>query len=264
MVTDYGWDEKEIEVDVGRRPVLQIPTRFNDRLMAYTRALDVEISGMGCVVQDATSNFIIKEIYLPTQTSSYGSTEIDKGSLGDWIKKRKTGEGINLLWHSHVNFSVFESGVDLHTAGNTLADFSGEWMVSLIINQSNEFHAVLYLRKPISVAIPMDVSIITPPSSNTGKWEKEARDRVNKESSIAVAGGVTERYNQPLYGIDGDRYTSHRMGKKQRKYLRKIRADGLGLCYLCGVTRKLDQLSQSRVHEDDPDFMVCSKCGITR
>lgn len=209
-MTDLSTTEEDQEKD---KPILLIPRRIDDQLLSYARAVELEVSGLGCVKEEG-GIFRITEVFLPSQEGSSVSTDIDKGAVAKWIAKRKTGKGINLWWHSHNDMDVFESLTDEETAGETLKLFSGEWMVSLVINNKGRRLAVLYLRSPVPLSVALEIHIDAPLNPETEKWYKEAKKKVRKEKIVVQT-----------FGKDG----------KGRLPGRKIEPYPKGVCEQCGT-----------------------------
>lgn len=101
-----------------------------------------EITFFGFVVEDGT-NLIIKDIYLPEKQKFTGSTtevlaeEYDKMIDVEEKLQKEYGPGhFRCHMHSHVNMSVFQSGVDVKTFEEFLEDIP--YYIAIIMNKKGE------------------------------------------------------------------------------------------------------------------------------
>lgn len=122
-------------------PKLYIPETIYRTLEVYANAVDIEIGGLGraSVSKDC---FTVEEIYLVEQKAHGAECEYDDTSIALLMEELiSAGKDptLNFMWHSHVNMSTSFSGQDK----STIEKWSGDWLVSLVINKKMEMTSCL-------------------------------------------------------------------------------------------------------------------------
>jgi proteasome lid subunit RPN8/RPN11 len=127
-----------------------------DKLMAYCRATDLEVSGFMIIERDENQLFV-NDIYICEQISTPTSTEMEGTAMSklflrlhkEGILNDKTRVG---HFHTHPTFGVFWSGTDMEMR-KTLRR-GCDWYVSVVVNQKGEALAAL----DINGEFPMEIS----------------------------------------------------------------------------------------------------------
>lgn len=130
------------------------------KLRTYVELSDEEISGLG-KVSILNDDFIVSEVFLLKQESSWSHTELDEAALSSFLRKIVAqGEDPSLYqlwWHSHGRNSVFWSSIDMETC----ARFGNEWMLSLCTNKKHQTLARLDVYRPVHIWAELDVGVYT-------------------------------------------------------------------------------------------------------
>lgn len=126
--------------------ILITPEAFQ-KLRLYIELCPVEIGGLGEVERDG-DRFVITDLFILPQKVSPSETELDPAALLE-ILECCVAEGRNpaslcLWWHSHAEMDVEWSETD----ERTIANFSGDFMISLVGNKGGEFACRLDILPP--------------------------------------------------------------------------------------------------------------------
>ena len=126
--------------------ILITPEAFQ-KLQLYIELCPVEIGGLGEVKRDGNC-FVITDLFILPQKVSPSETELDPAALLE-ILESCVAEGRNpaslcLWWHSHAEMDVEWSETD----ERTIANFSGDFMISLVGNKAGEFACRLDILPP--------------------------------------------------------------------------------------------------------------------
>ena len=134
------------------QPIVYITQTALKKLETYIGLCKYEISGLGSVEQIG-KNVRVTDIFLFKQTVSSASTDLDIGSISDFmvecINKGIDTSKLKCWWHSHVDFSTFWSATD--TA--TMERFNNDWMVSIVGNKKREYLTRLDVYNPFRISI---------------------------------------------------------------------------------------------------------------
>ena len=150
---------KGIEVHVERH--------VKDKMEGWCNAAHSEVSGFFKVkLEDGV--FYVYDVFLPKQMGSSGYTKIDNGqsSLLNYFKKitinkdnhwdfekyTELTQDLKGWWHTHYNGSVFWSGTDDDEA-QQLVELTGDWGLSIVINQAGHWLARVDVVSPVPVMI---------------------------------------------------------------------------------------------------------------
>lgn len=121
-----------------------------DDIYGWCKAAKSEVSGLGIVERDG-GEFVVTDAFLLDQVCGSGSTEIDTDAIAklqfDLHKKKIPQSALRFWWHTHYNFNVFWSGTDVATM-KILAGSSADWMLSMVINQKDDYKCRLDMLKP--------------------------------------------------------------------------------------------------------------------
>lgn len=119
------------------------------KLELYVRLCDIEVSGLGRVHCLGREEFLIDEIVLLEQESTWGSTELSRDALTRFLEELLArGEdpaAYRVFWHSHVDMRCFWSRVDERTIKN----FGAPWLISIVAKQFGEILARIDVFDPV-------------------------------------------------------------------------------------------------------------------
>lgn len=150
-----------------------------------------EITFFGFVVEDG-NNLIIKDIYLPEKQKFTGATtevlaeEYDKMIDIEENLQKEYGTGhFRCHIHSHVNMSVFQSGVDVKTFEEFLQDLP--YYIAIIMNKKGEI-ASYFGAYGISSKFDLNIERIEERSDMFNHYEKVMKEMIKynepKEQTI--------------------------------------------------------------------------------
>lgn len=89
-----------------------MPSSVRQRLDAYIRHADIEVSGFGRV-QARGNQLHIVELFLPKQYGNSGATRLDDRAVGMLLAELDDPTELRCWWHSHAGFDKFWSMTDV-------------------------------------------------------------------------------------------------------------------------------------------------------
>jgi hypothetical protein len=162
---------------------LWIPPAFYNQMMYYVWKVDAEVGGCGTLEFNTPeeNDIYVTEIFLDKQKvhgtectlSSDGSTYEKLINSGEIDKACK----LQLWWHSHYTMGVTHSGID----DKTMREWSGDYVVALVINRSGEMKAKLMTKIPVMVVGDIDVKVNWFDVPNNEDLGAEVAEKVTKE-----------------------------------------------------------------------------------
>lgn len=164
------------------KPTLIIKPSVMYRMSALVDESDVEISWHGFVKRDKEKNvFFVYDIALFPQINSAATTTTDQDKYAEWISKyisdpESNFEDMRLHGHSHVNMSVYSSGIDTAYQEDLIKHTEdGDFYIFLILNKKGEMCSLIYdfeqqiLFKTHEIAI----KIMDKDTVDASTWAKE-------------------------------------------------------------------------------------------
>lgn len=149
------------------------------KLQAYVSLSEVEVSGIGRVERLDSEDFLVTEVLLIEQESSWASTELDSEALQRFLEELiSKGEDpglYKLWWHSHSDSSVFWSNVD----DETCEHFKNKWMLAVVANRKGEISGRIDIYEPIHLSAELPVRVYTP-------LEEGEEERIKEELARKV------------------------------------------------------------------------------
>lgn len=131
------------------RPQVRIPLLMWQKMMAYVTACPVEINGFGLVSFVDPRTIVVEDVFILDQTATVASVETDPAAIARHMYEMQQAGGdpgkIKLQWHSHVTMPTFFSQTDWEN----IEDWPGDWLLSLVLNQSGESACRLDFLRPI-------------------------------------------------------------------------------------------------------------------
>lgn len=134
--------------------------------MAYVQACPVEINGFGYLDRFTgdTERFELEDVVILQQTATGASVDVSAEVLAQHMTQILMAGGdtgrMRLQWHSHVLMSAYFSNTDLAN----IEAYSGEWMISIVLNKRGEYDLRLDVYKPFRAWTPLKLVITTQPS----------------------------------------------------------------------------------------------------
>ena len=107
-------------------------------LLYIASSVKGEVGGLASISPTENGNLVIEDIFIPQQKVR-GQTECELESSGiialyeKLLEEEYEVDKIKLWWHSHGSGSAFFSSTD----NETLAEWTGDYMVGLVINHDN-------------------------------------------------------------------------------------------------------------------------------
>lgn len=150
------------------------------KLKACVDLADGEVSGLGKVEQ-LGKDFLVSEVVLIEQESSWGSTVLDDEALAGFLKELiSKGDDPSLWrlwWHSHGWNKPFYSKEDEKTCKR----FDNEWMLSIVTSKRGECIGRIDVYRPIHLCQELPVRVyLHLPEEELAKLKKELREKVRK------------------------------------------------------------------------------------
>lgn len=145
-----------------------ITHEVKERMDAYTRLVETEVSGIGKVAHDEKSGTLtLVDIEVLEQEATGSTTDFVDGAMDRFmLEKTEAGESVAdwwCWWHSHVDMDAFFSGRDTGTI-----DESTEFrhLLSVVYNRKGVYKARLDTFKPFRLIVDeLDVSFTEPPQN---------------------------------------------------------------------------------------------------
>lgn len=169
---------------------LQIPLEHYERIMAYSKACDVEVHGFGRFDSKSRS---VEELYpLFAQEASGVEVETSESTLRALTVSEFSGK-MNLHWHSHVDMGVFWSSTDEDCIASIGQSFvasrrGSPFLYSIVVNRKREYKCRLDVFYPIHITLN-DIQLETfwnLSESELNKIQKEVRTKVKKKQYAPV------------------------------------------------------------------------------
>jgi proteasome lid subunit RPN8/RPN11 len=142
--------------------VLWLSSEIYKELLYYARSVDAEVGGLGYLTFDTKNNDItVEELYLLEQEVNNSECELSAVGISKLYEELiAAGEddklgGINFWWHSHKDIGAFFSTTD----DTTMKEWTGPYIVALVINRKGEMKSSLLTRTPIMIVGEIDVKI---------------------------------------------------------------------------------------------------------
>lgn len=173
-------------------PSVNITNGAYSKLMLYIKHCAVEISGLGEIEVRPSGELWITDIFLLKQRGSMGGVVLDDDALAEhlnqYIADGNSGERLRCWWHSHVHMGVFWSAIDQET----MAKFSGDYLVSIVGNKQGELQTRLDLFRPFRLTA--DVNLVCQTESTLSRAiRREVKEKVTipKASLLPILRKVT-------------------------------------------------------------------------
>lgn len=134
---------------------MYIEQKADQRLSAYLRLAEAEISGFG-IVERREDCLVITDIFILPQEAGRAHTELDTEALQDLLygllQEGKDPADIGLWWHSHGSGGSFFSSTDEATI-ERFAELGSLWMLSLVSNHRLDHNLRLDFYEPIRATV---------------------------------------------------------------------------------------------------------------
>ncbi len=132
-------------------PSVEIQPSAYVKLWAYVNACPGELSGFG-LVDFVGGRLLIRDVFVPSQRSSAASSVITEADLtrflGEMLDSGADTGRLHLYWHSHADFEVFWSAVDLQTVASSFPQ--ADWLLALVLNRRGDVKACLQMYRPVT------------------------------------------------------------------------------------------------------------------
>lgn len=156
-------------------PKVSIDLASWQAIMEYARQCDVEINGFGLVDYQPLSGVIrLSDVFITKQGASMHGVEIDDADLHRHMyalsKEGIAPSRVKFQWHSHVNMPVYFSDIDTQNIDR----WSGDLLVSLVVNKRGEWKCRLDLYKPLRLSFDVQFEVELPVAEEILKQRVEA------------------------------------------------------------------------------------------
>jgi hypothetical protein len=182
--------------------MLKIPVHIYQQLEIYAEAVPGEIGGLGYVTVDDKGDFTVQKVWLLEQEASGSETDLDASSIAKLIDELiNAGEStaFNFWWHSHGGMGAFWSTTD----NKTMESWTGDWLLSLVINKKMEMKSKLITFIPIPLSSDIDTKVVYNDCFEKELYLAEVKRKVresparNYGTALVKKGGNWEPYHPP-------------------------------------------------------------------
>ena len=167
---------------------LRIPLKIWQQMTYYTKiCLPNEVTGIGTLKKLKNGDLEVERLFLPYQKISTFLCTFEDTALHSIITdlmvegKSEEVEKLKFRWHSHGYGKCFFSGTDK----KDISEWSGDWVVNLVMNADNQYLARADIFEPICIEdYPVNVLIDYPMNRrlfDICKGEIDARVSVSKK-----------------------------------------------------------------------------------
>lgn len=159
------------------QPKVFLPVREAKKIWAWTLSVPGEINGLG-LVERRKNNFWVTEVLILKERVSHGRATIDPLAFNEYVSECEDPSKIRMQWHSHGDISAdFFSQKDI---SDTIAKWTGEYLISLLVNKRGEYRCRLDIFEPIYLGFEIPLLVTVP-------VEKEILDFCREEIKEKVA-----------------------------------------------------------------------------
>lgn len=137
-------------------PLVFITPGAKAKLDAYASVAKGEIAGLGEASVIAPNTFLIEDVYIFAQETTYTEASLNTEALMNfmqqWLVEGKDLGKIKVQWHSHANMGTFWSSDD----EDNITGFDNgatDWMLSLETNKSGDCIVRLDIFHPLRVTV---------------------------------------------------------------------------------------------------------------
>lgn len=177
-----------------------------EKMMMYTRLLDVEIIGL-LEVEVKKNKFYLEDIHLFRQIVSGGQCEPEDETaiielMDKMIKEGKNPGKLKCWWHSHNTMGTSPSGTDKNTAEKFA---NNSFLITLITNHKGDIYTKLTVYKPFEFEIE-DIPVYVNYEEVDEELIKECSDGIN--SLVKQRSWTSSRrdWRLPAHDAYGDGY----------------------------------------------------------
>jgi hypothetical protein len=170
------------------------------KIFGWTRAVDIEVSGLGLIEQPKPGKFKIVEAFLLPQEGDGGSTELDDDGVAKLmfdLAKEDREDLLRFWWHSHVRMEVFWSTVDTDNIDRLCQD---DFLISLVVNQHGHMLTRVDFARPARMYmndIPLKILWADTDLQKSCKEETDAKVRVIKPKIPTYGGKSIHALHNP-------------------------------------------------------------------
>ena len=179
-------------------PQIMITPQAFQKLRLYIDLCPMEIGGLGQVERDG-HRFVITDLFILPQKVSPSETELDPAAmleiLAGCVADGRNPASLCLWWHSHADMDVEWSETD----EDTIANFSGDLMISLVGNKAGDFACRLDIFSPNGQTLG-DLSLTVVPRGDAEVDEAALRHTIMAEmyEKLQVVTRDCELYDSPV------------------------------------------------------------------
>jgi len=177
---DFSFEEEKIVLPTKKQLEILFPLEIYTKMLAYAQASNGEISGFGKTkLSKNKSKISILDIRIFQQKVTQINTQLSEDSLHDFyyslIQQNEDPSTWNLWWHSHNDFEVFFSGVDINTISSLSKDTT---LLSICINKAGELIGRLDVNEKSSYTEEEVEFLLIPPKDLMSKIKNEIKQKV--------------------------------------------------------------------------------------
>ncbi len=177
---DFSFEEEKTVLPTKKQLKILFPLEIYTKMLAYAQASNGEISGFGKTkLSKDNSKIKILDIRIFRQKVTQAHTELAADSLHDFyyslIQQNEDPSRWNLWWHSHNDFEVFFSEIDINTISSLSKDTT---LLSICINKAGELTGRLDVNGESSYNEEDIEFVLIPPKDLMSKIKNEVKQKV--------------------------------------------------------------------------------------
>lgn len=178
---------------------LQIPYLVRSQLQTYTDVAEGEIGGLGRIEITEDNSFLLTEVFLIEQTASAAECDLDSEGIAklyqELLDTDKNVDDLYFWWHSHGNIGVGFSTTDRET----INEWTGSWLIALVINKRKDIVAELHTWSPIHLVATLDVEdLLEHPNKEALEAEVKLKVREPVKVPLEMEKWAPKQYHQQL------------------------------------------------------------------
>lgn len=191
-------------------PKLIMPVDILGDILSYCSESPGEIRGYGFISHEREGNrdiFRVKNLIIPKQTVTGCSVNVSADAMIDMmIVADAQGLSMNdlrFVWHSHVDFSPFWSGVDIgdiNSTGQGLVE--SPYVINMVINRMAEYLCRIDQFTPLRFHSEIEVEFV-PADSQVDRFKQDISSLVTLDQVVygtAYSPLIKSGYNPYLLG----------------------------------------------------------------
>lgn len=225
------------------------------KMFEYVLLSDGEIGWQGCV-RKQNNIYMIDNVFLYPQTVAAATVNTDQVTHTKWIESLSDDvlNSMRFQGHSHVNFGVTPSGVDLDLYENFLTTLpENDFYIFLIINKKQEMTFLIYDLEKNAIYDNEDIILNignTTEQNLLSNVSEEIKNKITKYTYVPLATQKYTQYQMPSALILKQTKAEKKSLKKQKEYA--MLEEEYRNSEIYAYNKELDTIRHNTYEEDYP------------